>query len=427
MRWALLLTLLIILLVSAILGQSKSLLLLLLPLIFVLAVGVLQSAETVHLTVARALSETTLQVGQPLTITLTLSNHGAALTELHIIDALTPRLTLSDGTNQRIISLKAGAQFDLRYSVTGRRGFYRLPFVELIHFDMFGLVKQRYKLNVTGESMFQIAPQYEKIADIVIRPKNTRSFAGYIPARIPGSGIDFFGVREYRPGDSLRHINWRAVSRAPDTIFTNEFEQERVADVGLILDARKRAVTFAQDTAILEHKISALSAFSASLLNAGNRVSMLIYGNYLNWTLPGYGKHQQQRIIHSLTATTEGNSEVFSTLHHLPTWLFPPKSQLIIFSTLLPEDLPALQRIRSRGYSVLIISPNPVKFEQACLAQTTQVQVAARILQIKRQALMQQIRQIGVQVVDWDVETPLKQVVSAQLQRPPLPQPVAYF
>ena len=36
-------------------------------------------------------------------------------------------------------------------------------------------------------------------------------------------------------------INARATARNPQSLFVNQFEQERVADVGLILDARRQS------------------------------------------------------------------------------------------------------------------------------------------------------------------------------------------
>jgi len=51
---------------------------------------------------------------------------------------------------------------------------------------------------------------------------------GSIPARLGGSGTDFFGVREYHPGDSLRSLDWRLTARHPRQFFTKEFEQEEM-------------------------------------------------------------------------------------------------------------------------------------------------------------------------------------------------------
>ncbi len=385
------------------------------PMLVLIAIGVWQSAENPTLTVERAISRPTIRADETVNVTLTVTNDGATVHELHLAEALHRRLKLVDGRDNHIGRLRSGESIELTYTVSGMRGIYRMPTIATTAYDFFGLMRRVSKTDVTGDTMFQITPRYETIPELPIRPKNTRSFAGYIPARRSGSGIDFFGVRDYRPGDSLRHINWRAVSRKPDKIFTNEFEQERVADVGLILDAREKAVTFANDNAIIEHKIAAATAVSETLLGLGNRVSLLVYGSYLNWTLPGYGKRQHQQIVHTLTKTASWQSEVFQSLNYLPTSLFPIKSQVILFSTLLDGDLEMLIRMRARGYSVLVISPNPVSFEASLLSGSSAVQFATRIARIERTLMLRQIRAAGVQVIDWHVENSLQETIGSQL------------
>jgi uncharacterized protein (DUF58 family) len=52
-------------------------------------------------------------------------------------------------------------------------------------------------------------------------------WAGEVRARPPraGVGVDFLNIREYRPGDRLRRIHWRAFARH-DEIFVREMEHE---------------------------------------------------------------------------------------------------------------------------------------------------------------------------------------------------------
>ena len=59
---------------------------------------------------------------------------------------------------------------------------------------------------------------------------------GEHPARTPGEGIEFFGVREYVPGDRQRSINWPASTRR-GRLQVNTFAAERSQDVVLLADA----------------------------------------------------------------------------------------------------------------------------------------------------------------------------------------------
>jgi uncharacterized protein (DUF58 family) len=257
---------------------------------------------------------------------------------------------------------------------------------------------------------------------VAIRPRRTRVYAGTIPARVGGAGTEFYGVREYHPGDSPRMINWRASAHhaQEDVLFSNEFQQERVADVGIILDGRVRTNEFAHGHSLFEFSVQAAAALTDALLNQGNRVGLLVYAAFLNWTIPGYGKIQRERILYALAHAKPGGSEVFANFQHLPTRLFPSESQIVLVSPLHEEDVKPLVQLRAQGYQVLIVSPNPVTFEVSYLPKTRSVSLAGRVIQMERLLLLQHIRRAGIQVLDWDVSEPFDQVVKHRLSRPPV-------
>lgn len=391
-----------------------------LPLLLFAAVAVLFAAAPPNLHITRELSAERLPADATLRVTLRVVNRGRALPELHLRDSLPHGLTLVDGATSLATALPAGGELEWRYEVRGPRGAYHFAPVAAAVCDPFGLLWQRTQVTAEGASASLILQPIAPLGPIALRPRQTRAFAGSIPARIAGSGSDFHSVRAYRQGDPLRRINWRAAARHPEDLFTNAFEQERVADVGLIVDARRRSVTRLGRSDLLEHNIAAAAAFTDALIRAGHRVSLLIYGNYLDWTLPGYGKVQRQRILETLSATGIGDSQVFDNLENLPTRLFPAQSQLIVFSPLLPDDAPVLQRMRARGYAVLLISPDPVAFEATLLPETPATQTAVRIAQIERRLTLRRLRRAGVQTLNWPPGAPLEQLVRARLQRPPV-------
>ena len=156
-----------------------------------------------------------------------------------------------------------------------------------------------------------------------------------------------------------------------------------------------------------------------ALLSQGNRVSLLVYAAFLRWTLPGYGKVQRERILHSLAHAKPGGSEVFSVLENLPTRLFPRESQIILVSPLTNDDWMPLVQLRAQGYQVLVVSPDPVKFELSYLPQNPTVNLAARVIQMERALLLQKIQGASIQVLDWNVAEPFDLVVKRKLSHPP--------
>jgi hypothetical protein len=80
-------------------------------------------------------------------------------------------------------------------------------------------------------------------------------------------------------------------------------------------------------------------------------------------------------------------------------------------------------RLRSHGYQVLVISPDPVDFEfnQLRIFGTKftlpEIELAARVARLERKILLRQLRQAGVQIVDWQVDTPLANSIHIALSR----------
>lgn len=262
-----------------------------------------------------------------------------------------------------------------------------------------------------------VKPDVERMRSLAVRPPRTHGFSGAIPGRQGGSGTNFYGVREYQLGDLLNRINWKSTARHESRLYTNEFERERVADIGLILDARQRTDVQAPTESLFEHSVSATAALADMFLQGGNRVGLLIYGRGQETTFPGYGKVQREKILRALAQSSTGDNMALESFTYLPTRLFPPRSQIVIISPLCQEDLPVLSRLRSYGYQILVVSPNPVHYESLHYGFGVTQPLAVRIATMERQVLLRRLQRSGVLVVDWQVDGPMGQAVFTAVGR----------
>ena len=427
MRRSLLLAFLIYALaLGALASLNGHLLVLLIPLVLHIGAGLYFGTEQLQLRATRSLSRVRVSEGQTVSVKLVVTNDGARIDEvlieeqppaqLHVIKSDAAALT----ETRILVSLAPGDSVELNYTVRAKRGHHLFEDIHVTAIDHFDLFKRKASFCASGESELYVLPPVTRVRQIAIRPRQTRVFAGAIPARVGGSGTEFFGVRAYQPGDALRHINWKANARHPQALFTNEFQQERIADVGLILDARRRVDVRAGSGTLFEHSILVTAALAETFLDGGNRVGMVSYGGYLNWTLPGYGKYQRERILRALARADTGDSQVFDKLEYLPTRFFPRRSQLVLISPLHPDDLKFLIRLRAQGYEILVISPNPVMYEQKVLSDSPSVRMALRIATVERTVMLRQLRQAGMRTVDWDVDEPIEQTLAASLAGQPV-------
>jgi uncharacterized protein (DUF58 family) len=388
-----------------------------LPLVTYLLVGYIQAPEKTNFKATRHLSAERVSPNANVDITVTVTNHGPGLEEVLLDDPVPEGLTVHSGFSRHLVMLGKGASYTFKYTASGPRGGYVFDALEAQVSDPIALRSTRVRVEAQGRLF--VLPPVTRIRPVAIRPRRTRVYAGSIPARAGGTGTEFFGVREYQPGDAPSAINWRASARYVDKLYANEFQQERVADVAIVLDGRLRTNEFARGHSLFEYSVQAAGSLADALLTQGNRVGLLVYATYLAWTFPGYGKIQRERILHALANAKTGESQVFSDLEHIPTRLFPAKSQIILVSPLCEEDFPTLLQLRAQGYEVMVVSPNPVKFELSYLPANELVQLAGRVIRMDRALLLQKMERAGIHVLDWDIAEPFDHFVRRRLGRTP--------
>ena len=406
--------LIFILLLIGLASLSSAVIALTIPILLYLFYGFWRGPDGIKLEIQRELSAERAVPYTPVTVKVTIINRGGDLEELKVEDVLSPSLAITNGSNRHLISLAKDGKFAFEYTVCGPRGSYPMETLQVEAMDHFGIVRAFQRVRTYGQLL--VFPLVTKLKYVSIHPRRTRVYAGAIPARVVGAGVEFFGVRDYQPGDPPRRINWHVSARRVEELYSNEFQQERVADVGIVLDGRERANSFSGGRSLFEHSVLAAAALSDALLRQGNRVGLLVYGHYLQWTLPGYGKLQRERILQALAHATPGPSQIFEGLEYLPVRAFPLESQIVLISQVMEDDYGPLIQLRARGYQVLVVSPDSVAFEENLLPRQTEVQLAARVVRMERQLLIAHLKRAGIQVIEWNVSKPLDQAVGQALR-----------
>ena len=141
---------------------------------------------------------------------------------------------LGDTVRVPVVRLPAKAEVSHHYSLrTARRGVYNVGPLVAVAGDPIGLSRRETVVAQPFELL--VHPAVEIVSD---RPL-TRMFEDP-PIRPPvskpwPSGLEFYGMREYVPGDDLRRIVWRATART-GKVMVREAEQGITDHITLILD-----------------------------------------------------------------------------------------------------------------------------------------------------------------------------------------------
>jgi len=408
------LTLLLIvlgLLLTALFTRNGDLAWMTIPFLIYLGIGILQapSPGKIRLHAQRSIETNRSNGVSSIQVSVTVSNLGATIDRLCLSDPLQSGMHIIDGQIRQEVALRAGDEAWLDYTFQAERGSFNWKILRARLSDPFGLIETDLELG--AEAQVQVHPELNKFRPLPLRPQRTLPSAGSIPARLGGSGTNFWGVREYHPGDPLRRLDWRLTARHPGKFFTKEFEQEEIADIGLILDARRKTDLRADGASLFEHSARATASLAEVFLRQGNRVSLLIYGKPIVNLFPGYGKVQLYQILHTLAQATTESDASLDSLQYLPVQMFSSHSLILIISPLAPNDWHLFPRLRAFGYQVLLISPDPFDYAERMLQADPSTRLASRLARLERQLEISKITQLWIPVVNWRVSQPLSPLV----------------
>ena len=139
----------------------------------------------------------------------------------------------------RVRSLAQDAEATYRYELpTGRRG--RLPVgpLTLHRVDPFGLARNRLSAGETAE-LWVHPRRYPARALIGGYPRHHHE--GRTTDSLRGS-LDIRDVREYQPGDEVRHLHWKATART-GRMMVRDYADPQQPRFTLLLDTRRASFT----------------------------------------------------------------------------------------------------------------------------------------------------------------------------------------
>ena len=239
-------------------------------------------------------SENVLRIaaGEELPVKIHISNPNAATAgEARVIGHLLPAdidLIPPDGT--AIPSLEPHASMDAVLTLRPRnRGIYQLRGWRIESDFPFGILNAG-RIHQERATL-TVYPRFEPL-DRIQMPQGRRQQPGgvaYVANR--GESIEFVGNREYRPGDNVRDIDWRATARLTRPI-VREYREEFFLRAAIVLDTNVPRVSgqFAPDKCQdFERAVSLCAACGDYLNRADYLVDILAAGPTLHHLMAGRG------------------------------------------------------------------------------------------------------------------------------------------
>ncbi|MCX8185237.1 MAG: DUF58 domain-containing protein [Sulfolobales archaeon] len=182
------------------------------------------------------------------------------------VDVSEAKLTGSMGVS--IVSLKTsrrGGSLRVDLAALARVGLHRVSDVQLVaRVKAFALV---FRVIVKADLVLRVVPRVDAAVSLSragVPYDIGLSYTGRI-----GSGTQFYGNREYRPGDELRHVDWKASSRT-GRLVVKTFEREVFRRVLLVIPISERF--FREFSEAFDALVSELLKIVAELVRRGTEV-----------------------------------------------------------------------------------------------------------------------------------------------------------
>ena len=191
-----------------------------------------------------------------------------------------------------------------------RRGILNLRQVVVAWPDPFGLCRSFRRIPCPQR--VTILPKRYPISPLALPGKRQYQPRGVSLASAIGESEEFIALRDYRPGDPLKHVYWRATAKLNKPVI-KEFQDEFFVRHALVLD------TFSErgETEAFEEAVSVAASFACTIPEQESLLDLLFIGSRAYCFTSGRGVSHTEHLLEVLAAVNPAPESNFSTLHDL--------------------------------------------------------------------------------------------------------------
>jgi len=250
--------------------------------------------------------------------------------------------------------LAAGGTVTHNYSIrTSRRGVYQVGPLVAVGSDPLKLAKRETVVAQPFELL--VHPRVDVVSDRAL----TRQLEDP-PIRPPvskpwPSGLEFYGMRDYTPGDDLRRIVWRASART-GKLMVREAEQGITDKITVILDTN-RAYHDRDNEGLsesFEMGVRATASLAVRHLREGYEVKVVTNGGPL--TRPARGPRNELMVLDALAKVEMSRDPLGGAIRQVMATGQRDAHNILVTPHLTPGDAGQLELLLRTGVSVLVVA-----------------------------------------------------------------------
>ena len=365
-----------------------------------------------------------LPLGVASPVRLRLRQHGDVPVDLEVFDT-PPEAAEVEGLPLRLaLPAESWAEFEYRIRPT-RRGDGRFGPTELLLHGPGDLWRRRLQETPQGEvQTVRVLPNFQAVAHYALFALEDRlGPKGERVSQRRGEGMDYRELREYRAGDSLRRIDWKATARR-QRLISRQYQEERNQQVVCLIDCGRRMRARDGELAHFDHVLNAVLLLAYVALRQGDSVGLLTFSGERRFLPPVKGAAGLPAVLRSVydLETTTAPSDYLEAATELMQRQ-RRRALVVLLTNLRDEDsaeiLPALRLLRTR-HLVLLASLREKVLGEALAREPQELRDALRIGAVHRylairQSALEKMQGGGILTLDVEPDLLASRVVNRYL------------
>lgn len=316
-------------------------------------------------------------------VDLRLANRQRRTLHVELFDHVPPELATRE--LPLVVEIPAGQEARLSYRVRPvARGEARFGPVEMRVRSPLGLFERLRRPR--PETVVRVYPNFDAVRRYeLLATEHRTSQLGIRRRPRRGAGLDFHQLREYRPGDPLRQIDWKATSRFQRAI-SREYQDERDQQIILVLDCGRRMRAQDGELSHLDAALDAALLVAHIALRQGDAVGFATLGGADRWLAPRKGPGQLTQLLdglYDLHAQPRASDHLGAAARLMGR--VHKRSLIVWVSNLRDEDgseLGAAMKLMARRHLVLLASLRETVLDQSLEEPVVNAVAATRVAAI---------------------------------------------
>ncbi len=238
-------------------------------------------------------------LGAETEVRVQVANRTPRALRLQLKDEYPPELQLST-PREAALNLAPHSTATLVYGLTPpKRGRYEFGQVVVRYLSRLRLVWRETRAGAAQS--IKVYPNLRRAREAELKALGARSLvAAHRRSSWRGEGRDFESLREYVPGDELRHVSWSATARR-GRLTTRQYQIERDQTIMIALDAGRLMTARIDTETKFDTAINAALALMSAAARGGDNSGLAVFGRRVGaYIPPARGREQMDAVLEAL-------------------------------------------------------------------------------------------------------------------------------